>query len=134
MCMKNVNATMFMCSKISMNEGAVDSFNGIFDSIIPLKEENGYYVFEMEKGVVTISFECAAYTKACPDDENTLSICWGPYVLATISENKDYITVDKNSLAQLQHNGNLQFTLGDIIFKPLNIISDEYYHLYVKLQ
>lgn len=98
------------------------------------KEENGYYVFEMEKGVVTISFECAAYTKACPDDENTLSICWGPYVLAAISENKDYITVDKNSLAQLQHNGNLQFTLGDIIFKPLNTINDEYYHLYVKLQ
>ena len=44
MCMKNVNATMFMCSKIGMNEGIVGSFNGIFDSIIPLKEESGYYI------------------------------------------------------------------------------------------
>lgn len=47
MCMKNVNATMFMCSNIGMNEGTVDSFNGIFDSIIPVKEENGYYIENM---------------------------------------------------------------------------------------
>lgn len=44
MCMKNVNATMFMCSGINMNEGVVDSFNGIFDSIIPIKEENKYFL------------------------------------------------------------------------------------------
>lgn len=44
MCMKNVNATMFMCSGININDGVVDSFNGIFDSIIPVKEEDGYYI------------------------------------------------------------------------------------------
>ena len=47
MCMKNVNATMFMCSNIGINEGTVDSFNGIFDSIIPTKEENIYYIENM---------------------------------------------------------------------------------------
>jgi len=47
MCMKNVNATMFMCSNIGINEGTVDSFNGIFDSIIPVREENGYYIENM---------------------------------------------------------------------------------------
>lgn len=47
MCMKNVNATMFMCSNIGMTEGTVDSFNGIFDTIIPIKEENGYYIENM---------------------------------------------------------------------------------------
>lgn len=101
--------------------------------IIP-REENGYYVIDIEKGVVTFVFECTAYTKACPDDKNTASVCWGPYVLAAISENKDYITVNKSDIPKLQHKGELEFTLEDITFKPLNTISDEYYHLYVKLQ
>ena len=98
------------------------------------KEEKGYYIIEMEKGTVTLSFECAAYTKPCPDDKNTASICWGPYVLAAVSESKDYITLNKADIAVLQHKGGLQFTLGDIAFKPLNAISSESYHLYVKLQ
>jgi len=98
------------------------------------KEENGYYIIDIEKGILTFEFECAAYTKACSDDENTVSICWGPYVLAAISENKEYITINKADLSRLQHKGGLEFTLDDITFKPLNTISDEYYHLYVKLQ
>ena len=87
----------------------------------------------MEKGNISISFECKAYVKGCMDDADTVSVCWGPYVLAAVSENKDYITIPKSDINKLQHNGGLEFSLDEFVFKPLNKISDECYHLYIKL-
>ena len=88
----------------------------------------------MTNGVVMLSFDCKGYTKGCVDDENTASICWGPYVLAAVSEDKDYIIIPKTDISLLQHKGNMEFELGDISFKPLNTISSEHYHLYVKIK
>lgn len=53
MCMKNVNATMFMCSSIKTINGKVDSFEGIFDSVIPTREENQYFLDGLNIVIVT---------------------------------------------------------------------------------
>lgn len=103
-------------------------------NLITPQEEKGYYIFDMTNGVVMLSFDCKGYTKGCVDDENTASICWGPYVLAAVSEDKDYIIIPKTDISLLQHKGNMEFELGDISFKPLNTISSEHYHLYVKIK
>lgn len=44
MCMKNVNATMLMCSTAEVNNPSNISFLGVFDSIIPVKEGEKFYL------------------------------------------------------------------------------------------
>ena len=118
--------------KVRAPQWAVSAKITVNGDLATPKEENGYYIFDMSDGVVTLSFECKGYAKCCIDDENTASICWGPYVLAAISADKEYITVSKDDIALLQHKGDMNFVLGNIVFKPLNTISKEHYHLYVK--
>lgn len=102
----------------------------------PIKpqEADGYYIFEIERGIITFRFGCKPYLRSCIDDENTASVCWGPYVLAAISDSREYIAVDSADIKNIVHNGNCEFELGNIKFRPLNKISDEHYHLYIKLQ
>lgn len=44
MCMKNVNATILMCSSVELSDPANISFLGVFDSVIPSKEDNTFYI------------------------------------------------------------------------------------------
>ena len=44
MCMTNLNATMLFCSMIENNEDNVIFLNGIYDSIVPIRENNMYYL------------------------------------------------------------------------------------------
>lgn len=97
--------------------------------------KDGYYVFSINKGEIKLVCRCFGYLSACVDDEKTASICWGPYVLAAISEKEDYFVFDKTSQDvknELVHQGGLEFTFAGEKFKPLNQINDEHYHLYVK--
>lgn len=44
MCMKNVNATILFCSSIENNSWNINSLIGIYDSIVPVRENNTYYL------------------------------------------------------------------------------------------
>lgn len=44
MCMKNVNATILLCSNIENNDSNVNSLVGIYDSVVPIREDNIYYL------------------------------------------------------------------------------------------
>lgn len=44
MCMKNVNATLMFCSSIENNENNTISLIGIYDSIVPIRENGIYYL------------------------------------------------------------------------------------------
>lgn len=44
MCMKNVNATISFCSSIETQDNAVNSLIGIYDSVVPIREEGIYYL------------------------------------------------------------------------------------------
>ena len=98
------------------------------------QESDGYYIFEIEKGIITFCFGCKPYLRPCIDDEKTASVCWGPYVLAAISDSTEYITLDSTKLSLLRHDGNGVFNLEGLEFRPLNKISSERYHLYIRIQ
>lgn len=44
MCMRNVNATISVCSEIDTKDGNVNSLIGIYDSVVPVREDNSYYL------------------------------------------------------------------------------------------
>lgn len=44
MCMKNVNASIMFCSNIESDERNINSAIGIYDSIVPIREDNTYYL------------------------------------------------------------------------------------------
>lgn len=45
MCIRNVNATVFLCSDISTSNGKVESLIGMYDRIVPNKtDSNDYYI------------------------------------------------------------------------------------------
>ena len=97
------------------------------------QQAGGYYIFEMEKGTVSLKFGCRPYLKPCVDDENLASVCWGPYVLAALSKSTDYITLGREDIGNIEHKDGI-FRLGGLVFKPLNAITDENYHLYIRIQ
>ena len=97
-------------------------------------EKDGYYIFEISKGTITFKFSCKPYFRSCPDDENTASVCWGPFVLAAISDSREYLTIAETDLEKLVHKGDGQFEISGMQFKPLNKIDREKYHLYLKIQ
>ncbi len=106
-------------------------------SEIEANAEGGYFTFEIEKGTIELIFTCKGYLSKCVDDEKTASICWGPYVLAILSEETEFISLDIDDETvgdRLLHEGNLKFTLEDYKLMPLNRINKEKYHLYVKLK
>lgn len=41
MCMKNVNATMFMCSSVVVGDNNSLAISGLYDNVVPKKEEDG---------------------------------------------------------------------------------------------
>ncbi|MBR5306291.1 MAG: glycoside hydrolase family 127 protein, partial [Oscillospiraceae bacterium] len=97
-------------------------------------EKDGYYIFEIVKGTITFKFSCKPYLRPCPDDEKTASVCWGPFVLAAISDSREYLTIAETDLEKLVHKGDGQFEMNGMQFKPLNKIDRENYHLYLKIQ
>ncbi len=99
--------------------------------------QDGYFTFEMQNGIVELLCTCNGYLSKCIDDEKTVSVCWGPYVLAAISNKLEFITFDINDETvgqSLLHDGNLNFTMQDYKFFPLNRINNENYHVYVKIK
>lgn len=99
--------------------------------------QNGYFTFEIQKGTVELLCTCNGYLIKCIDDEKTASVCWGPYVLAAISKQSDFIVFDINDETvgqKLLHDGNLNFIMEDHKFLPLNRIDKENYHVYVKIK
>ncbi len=44
MCMKNVNATMMFCSNIESGDRNINSLTGIYDSVVPIRDDNIYYL------------------------------------------------------------------------------------------
>lgn len=99
--------------------------------------KNGYFSFDLQSGVVELQCTCNGYLSKCVDDEKTVSVCWGPYVLAAISEQSEFILFDINDETvdqQLIHDGSLNFVMEDYRFKPINRIDKEKYHVYVKIK
>lgn len=98
---------------------------------------DGYFTFEIQNGTIELLCTCNGYLSKCIDDEKTVSVCWGPYVLAAISKQSEFILFDINDETvgqKLLHDGSLNFTLENQKFMPLNRIDQDNYHVYVKIK
>jgi hypothetical protein len=99
--------------------------------------QDGYITFEIQNGIVELLCSCSGYLSKCIDDEKMVSVCWGPYVLAAISKQSEFIMFDINDETigrKLLHDGHLNFMLEEHKLMPLNRIDDQNYHVYVKIK
>lgn len=106
-------------------------------SQVEASEQDGYFTFEIQNGTVELLCICSGYLSKCIDDEKTVSVCWGPYVLAAISKQSEFFMFDVNDETvgqKLTHDGKLNFIMEDYKFLPLNRIEKENYHVYVKIK
>lgn len=132
-----VNSLEGKALKIRKPLWAKDITVKVNDSQATAAVQDGYYTFEIQDGTVQLLCTCGGYLSKCIDDEKTATICWGPYVLAVISKQSEFITLDINDETvgqKLLHDGSLNFTMEDHRLLPLNRINQENYHVYVKVK
>lgn len=87
---------------------------------------------------VTFSLPCSLRLEAAPDDEDKVAACWGPYVLAFLTPEEDFIKLGSKGkpLDRLftQDGDGPSFTLdsADIKVRPLCMLDGEDYQVYVE--
>ncbi|MCM3699520.1 beta-L-arabinofuranosidase domain-containing protein [Paenibacillus macerans] len=104
-------------------------------------EENGYIVLSQKWGKgdkITIKFAPRLRLEYMPDQADIASLAFGPYILAAVSEQKDYfeLPVNEGNLAEKFERvaGSNRFIYKDqqLEFAPLAELNHEHYHLYIK--
>ncbi|EHS58617.1 beta-L-arabinofuranosidase domain-containing protein [Paenibacillus sp. Aloe-11] len=104
-------------------------------------EENGYLVLSQEwnKGdQVTMKFTPRLRLEHTPDKADIASLAFGPYILAAVSDQKDYFKLPLNQ-GNLPEKFERVANLNRFIFKDLHLefaplaeLNHEHYHLYIK--
>lgn len=100
-------------------------------------EADGYIQIVTEGAVrIDIEFNCGFYLEAAPDCPELVSLFYGPYILAALSEDKEMIELpgDAVRIAELaeKQEGRLAFNLKGMTWIPFCSVDKENYHLYFK--
>lgn len=108
---------------------------------VEVVEENGYIVLSQpwNKGdQVNITFAPDLRLEFTPDQGDMASLAFGPYILAAVSEQKEFfqLPVNGESLSsqfeRITNTNRFIYKAGHIEFAPLAELNHEHYHLYVK--
>ena len=100
--------------------------------------ENGYIVINhvWENAEIHIQYRCSFFIEETPDNSDIISIHYGPYVLAVISQNQEYIHYQIQDLEnQIEKQpSNLKFydMVNRVELLPLYCIEKQSYHVYLK--
>ncbi|MGC4019476.1 MAG: glycoside hydrolase family 127 protein [Muricomes sp.] len=107
---------------------------------------DGYLQFTIQAGewdsedreiCIKIHFPCSLRMERTPDNPEIAALAYGPYVLAAVSDKRDYLNVPlkENELEEILIKGRncISFQYGDIKFVPLYQISNEAYHVYLSV-
>lgn len=103
--------------------------------------EDGYLVLQRNwcnQDSVQVVFSSTLRVEPAPDDDHIVSLAYGPYVLAALTESKEFLSLPlKDTPVQellVQKPGTLEFRVKgqDISFKPLYQIHYEPYQVYMK--
>lgn len=102
-------------------------------------EEHGYV--HVRKGVgelhLHLRFSISSRLEFTPDDDNIAAVFYGPYLLAAIHEEQDYLetTLTQDNVKQrLKHaQGTLLFydETDQLLYRPLYQLQKEHYHVYI---
>jgi DUF1680 family protein len=105
------------------------------------KELGGYLVIEKQwiKGdKVSIQFSPTLRLESTPDKKNIVSIAYGPYILAAISNQENYLELPINEgnlhekFIRIGNTDHFMYEAEQIKFVPLAEVNHEHYHLYIK--
>ncbi len=112
--------------------------NGILQHAVP--DDHGYVTIPCDKGStqVFLYFECMPYLEAVPDGENLVCVMYGPYVMAALTEEPEFLELplDEKSLEdELIPKGelSLEYKKAGIRFVPLSQVCHEMYQVYFKI-
>lgn len=93
MCMKNVNATMFMCSEIRTDENQINSLIGIYDGVTLFKNDGEYRINKLN-----IALNCSIiFDKQFENSENCVQLgtAYEFMILLTHVESGQSVTLHK---------------------------------------
>lgn len=108
---------------------------------VDCKEENGYLILHRKwssMDILKLAFNSTLRVEASPDDDNIVSLAYGPYVLAALTDSKEFVNLSMagRNVQELfeQKDDTLEFLLKgqNISFKPLYQINHEPYQVYIK--
>lgn len=110
------------------------------EAVNPVREEKQYLILDRFSGkdIIEITWQCSLRIEKAPDEEDIITVFYGPYVLAAITEDKRFVrlNLEGRPLGEVlvQQENTLEFRHIDssLLFKPLYRVADEKYQVYVK--
>ena len=99
-------------------------------------EEDGYIQMDVPEGrhEIRCLFPCGFYPEAAPDRPELNTLLYGPYVLAALSGEQDFLelNIDSQKADEEVRKTGLEFQYRDLIWKPLFDIEEETFQVYWK--
>lgn len=99
-------------------------------------EEDGYIQMDVPEGrhEIRCLFPCGFYLEAAPDRPELNTLLYGPYVLAALSGEQDFLelNIDSQKADEEVRKTGLEFQYRDLIWKPLFDIEEETFQVYWK--
>lgn len=107
---------------------------------VPAVIQHGYAVLSniAKDEIIDVHFTCHFFVEETNDDASIVSLHYGPYVLAALSDEQEYIRVsfnEKTLQEQIQRcDETLTFydTINQLTYRPLYQMQEERYHVYMK--
>ncbi len=100
-------------------------------------EADNYLFVEVSSGDrVIVNFKITYRFEATADVPELVSIAYGPYILAILDDQSEYLTFSKDPEALkkiVKSAESLDFSMGKMKLKPLAQVNHEHFHLYVKM-
>jgi DUF1680 family protein len=106
-----------------------------------VREEDGYIILNRhfcDQDTVDITYPCTLRMEQSPDVEDIVAVFYGPYILPAITDDMDFINLNRNGRklkdVLVKKENTLEFRHIDtgIIFKPLHQVHSEKFQVYVK--
>lgn len=85
---------------------------------------------------IEVMFTYSLRVEKTPDVEDTVSLLYGPYVLAALTDEADYLKLPflkETELQKVEKREGLRFNYGNLTFVPLCTICHEGYQVYFKM-
>lgn len=90
-----------------------------------------------EEAEIEVSLSCTLRLEKSPDRQEIAALCYGPYVLAALTEAEDFLILpltEKNLESMVKKEEKLRFVCGEVVFVPLYTICHESYQVYFKIE
>ncbi|MNL10060.1 hypothetical protein D3C87_1308500 [compost metagenome] len=89
---------------------------------------------------IKLIFDCRLRMETAPDRQELVSLAYGPYILAALSDANDYLrlqlsedTLQENFIKETRPNGlAFRYIENDMLFIPLANVFQESYHVYIE--